>query len=208
MSQINIIAKAIELIPVDDLAGYPGNARVHPSDQIALLCGMIQEYGFTTPLLTDGEGTLIAGHGRLAAAKQLGMFEVPCIRANHLSRAQIKALVVADNKIALGSSWDMGLLKSEIEAIKEMDEALLGLTGFDFQELDDLLQGLLTEESSDKDDEIPKVHFLNVGKHKVEMTPEENNDLVALFSEWSGHHQGYRGLVQHILAAVRNYNGL
>jgi hypothetical protein len=208
MSQINIIAKAIELIPVDDLVGYPGNARVHPSDQIALLCGMIQEYGFTTPLLIDGEGTLIAGHGRLAAAKQLGMFEVPCIRANHLSRAQIKALVVADNKIALGSSWDMGLLKSEIEAIKEMDEALLGLTGFDFQELDDLLQGLLTEESSDKDDEIPKVHFLNVGKHKVEMTPEENNDLVALFSEWSGHHQGYRGLVQHILDAVRAYNGM
>ena len=170
MTPINIIAKSIELIPVDELAGYPGNARVHSSDQIALLCGMIQEYGFTTPLLIDGGGTLIAGHGRLAAARSLGMFEVPCIRASHLSHAQIKALVVADNKIALGSSWNMDLLKAEIEAIKEMDESLLGLTGFDFSELDEILDGILTEEGSNKDGPLPKIHFLSVGGHKVELT--------------------------------------
>jgi hypothetical protein len=208
MKQIHITAQSIEMVPVDDLIEYPGNARKHPSDQIALLCGMIQEYGFTVPLLIDTEGTIIAGHGRLMAARKLGMFDVPCIRAGHLTRAQIKALVIADNKITSNSSWDEGLLKLEMSAIKEMDEALLGLTGFDFQEIDDILDGMLTEESSDKDDEVPKVHFLSVGKHKIELTPEEKNDLVSLFSEWSGHHGSYRGLIQHLVDAVRNYNGI
>ena len=208
MKQIHITAQSIEMVPVDDLIEYPGNARKHPSDQIALLCGMIQEYGFTVPLLIDTEGTIIAGNGRLMAARKLGMFDVPCIRAGHLTRAQIKALVIADNKITSNSSWDEGLLKLEMSAIKEMDEALLGLTGFDFQEIDDILDGMLTEESSDKDDEVPKVHFLSVGKHKIELTPEEKNDLVSLFSEWSGHHGSYRGLIQHLVDAVRNYNGI
>ena len=208
MKQIHITAQSIEMVPVDDLIEYPGNARKHPSDQIALLCGMIQEYGFTVPLLIDTEGTIIAGHGRLMAARKLGMFDVPCIRAGHLTRAQIKALVIADNKITSNSSWDEGLLKLEMSAIKEMDEALLGLTGFDFQEIDDILDGMLTEESSDKDDEVPKVHFLSVWKHKIELTPEEKNDLVSLFSEWSGHHGSYRGLIQHLVDAVRNYNGI
>lgn len=204
-----IVADQIEMVPIGDLLTSKNRIKKHSPDQVAQLAGMMVEFGWTAPVLIDARNEIVAGVGRWMAGKSLGVPFIPCVRTTHLSDAQIRALIIADNKISEKSEWDLDELKIEMGALKEFDEALLGLTGFNFEEIDSILDGILTEESSDKDAaEIPKVHFLNVGKHKVEMTPEENNDLVALFSEWSGHHHGYRGLVQHILSAVRNYNGL
>jgi hypothetical protein len=204
MNEINIIAKSVELVPVSDLVEYPGNARKHSMDQIASLCGLIAEYGFTTPLLIDKDGMLISGHGRLLAAKSLGMFDVPCIRATHLSRAQIKALVIADNRIAELSSWDENVLRAELADLKDLDESLLGMTAFDFDEIDKFLNGALTDDA-DNGPELPAVKFLSVGGHKIELTPEENADLSDIFSAWTKHHGSHKGLVQHVIDAIRNY---
>lgn len=201
-----IVADQIETIPVDDLRATKNRIKIHSADQIAQLAGLMREFGFTVPLLVDGSNEIIAGRGRWLAAKSLGMPMVPCVRTTHLSDAQIRALIISDNRINQ-SEWDLPELKIELGALREFDETLLGLSSFTFEEIDEILEGALTEETSDKDaEEIPKVHFLNVGKHKIELTVEERNDLVELFSAWSKHHQGYRGLVQHILDAVRNYS--
>lgn len=104
----------IERVKVSDLRGYERNARTHPKKQIEQLCRAIAEFGFTNPILIDGSGMIIAGHGRLVAAKQLGLDEVPCIRLGHLSDKQVRALVLADNRIAEGSGWDQKLLKAEL----------------------------------------------------------------------------------------------
>ena len=206
--EILIVADQIERIAVDDLKTNKNRIKIHSSDQIAKLAGLIVEFGFTIPILVDGSNEIIAGRGRWLAAKSLGMPVVPCVRTSHLNDHQIRALILSDNRVAEDSAWDMPELKIELGALREFDEALLGLSSFSFEEIDSILDGILTEQSSDKDDPLPKIHFLSVGKHKIELTPEENNDLVALFSEWSGHHHSYRGLVQHLLSSVRNYNGI
>jgi ParB-like chromosome segregation protein Spo0J len=201
-----IVADQIEMVPIEDLRCGRNRVKVHSADQIAQLAGMMVEFGWTVPILIDNHNEIVAGRGRWLAGKQVGVTHCPCVRTTHLSHEQVRALIIADNKIS-ESPWDLPELKIEMGALKEFDEALLGLTGFDFEEIDEILEGALTDETSDKDaEEIPKVHFLNVGKHKVEMTVDEHNDLVELFSAWSKHHQGYRGLVQHILDAVRNYS--
>jgi hypothetical protein len=204
--EILIVADQIERIAVDDLKTNKNRIKIHSSDQIAKLAGLIIEFGFTVPLLVDGSNEIIAGRGRWLAAKSLGMPVVPCVRTTHLNDHQIRALILSDNRVAEDSVWDMPELKIELGALREFDEALLGLSSFSFEEIDDILDGILTEQSSDKDDPLPPVKFLNLGKHKIELSVDEHRDLNALFSEWAGHHQGYRGLVQHILDAVRAYN--
>lgn len=192
------------MVPIDDLKTTKNKVKIHSSDQIATLAGMIVEFGFGVPLLVGKDNEIIAGRGRWLAGKSLGLKELPCVRVTHLSDMQVRALMLADNRVAI-SPWDMPELKMELNALKEFDETLLGLTGFDFSELDQILQGILTEESSDKDDPLPKVHFLSVGGHKVELTAEEKNDLSSIFSAWSKHHEGYRGLARSIIDAARSY---
>lgn len=123
----------IELVGVEDLRGYERNARTHPKKQIELLCRAITEFGFTNPILVDGSGMIIAGHGRLIAAKQLGMDEVPCIRLGHLSDEQVRALILADNRIAEGSGWNMELLKAELADLRDFGFDV-ELTGFDLED--------------------------------------------------------------------------
>lgn len=128
----------------------PRNARTHPKRQIEQIIASITAFGFTNPILTDPEGRLIAGHGRLLAAKQMGLSEVPVIELAGLSEAQKKALRLADNKIALGAGWDMEILKLELADLSlpefEMD---LALTGFSSGEIDVVLG-----ESIDPDDDV------------------------------------------------------
>lgn len=126
----------IQYAPVSELIPRITNARLHSEAQVAQIAGSIRAFGFVNPVLIDGEGTVIAGHGRLQAAQLLGLGEVPTIELPHLSPAQIRALVIADNKLALNASWDEEMLSAELQAIDE--EGLTDLTGFSGAELDKL----------------------------------------------------------------------
>ena len=103
---------------IEDLIPYARNARTHSDDQVARIAGSIKEFGWTNPILVDGENGIIAGHGRLAAARKLGMSEVPVIELDGLSDVQKRAYIIADNKMALDAGWDDELLKIEFEDLK------------------------------------------------------------------------------------------
>ncbi len=109
------------MVPVDSLIPYARNARTHSEEQIAQIAASIREFGWTNPILTDGEKGVIAGHGRLAAARKLALSEVPVIELGHLSPEQKKAYILADNRIALNSGWDEELLKLELQELQGVD---------------------------------------------------------------------------------------
>jgi DNA modification methylase len=133
--------------PLASLTPYAGNPRTHSEEQIAQIAASIAEFGFTNPILADGEGVIIAGHGRLLAAQRLGLEKVPVITLGHLTEAQRRALVIADNKIAENAGWDEELLRAELRALEDMDFDL-ELTGFSDVELDELLADLDEEDGS------------------------------------------------------------
>jgi ParB-like chromosome segregation protein Spo0J len=120
----------IEQVAVADLIPYASNSRTHSDAQIAQIAASIREFGWTNPILIDGDNGLIAGHGRLLAARKLGMEIIPAIVLDHLTKAQQRALVIADNQLALNAGWDMELLKAEIEDLK-LEDFDLALLGFD-----------------------------------------------------------------------------
>lgn len=131
----------IEMMPTGRLVPYIRNARTHSADQVAQIAASIAEFGFTNPILIGEDGVIIAGHGRLQAARSLGLAEVPVIVLDHLSEVQRRALVIADNRIAEHAGWDEQLLAAEIAALR--DEAFdLDVIGFSEDELHDLLDGL------------------------------------------------------------------
>ncbi len=136
--------------PVDSLTPDPRNARTHPKRQLDQITASIREFGFTNPILIDPDGKVIAGHGRLLAAKQIGMDDVPTITLAGLSDAQKRALRLADNKIALNAGWDTDLLKLELSDLATLEVDFdLSLTGFSTGEIDVILEG-----AADPDDEI------------------------------------------------------
>lgn len=145
----------VEYRPLDALVPYANNARTHSDEQIAQIAASIAEFGFVNPVLVDERGIIIAGHGRLAAARLLGMSEVPVIELAHLSETQRKALIIADNRIALNAGWDDELLKLELETLKAEDFDI-DILGFDPTEIDDLLFGDDEDESGD-DEAVPEV---------------------------------------------------
>lgn len=128
----------IEHLPVASLTPYARNARTHSDEQVAQIAASIQEFGFTNPVLIDGNGGVIAGHGRVMAASRLSLEHVPCIRLSHLSDAQKRAYVIADNQIALNAGWNDELLRAEIEGLK-LDGFNLDLLGFEDDVLADIL---------------------------------------------------------------------
>ena len=131
-------AQQVEQIPVSDLIPYARNARTHSEQQVAQIAGSIQEFGFCNPVLIDGQNSIIAGHGRVLAAGRLKLDTVPCIRLTHLSDAQRRAYILADNRIALNSGWDTEMLANELSDL-HADDLDLGLLGFDALELEKLL---------------------------------------------------------------------
>ena len=143
----------IEYVEVEKLIPYARNSRTHSDEQVAQICGSIKEFGFTNPVLIDGEGVIIAGHGRTIAAQRLNMKEVPCLRLDYLTEAQKKAYVIADNKLALNAGWDDEMLALELGDLKELDFDL-SLTGFDDDELNKLLAEAVNEGLVDED-EVP-----------------------------------------------------
>jgi hypothetical protein len=124
---------------VDDLIPYVNNSRTHSEEQVTQVASSIKEFGFTNPILIDEDCGIIAGHGRLMAAKKLSMDEVPCIELTGLTEAQKKAYVIADNQLALNSGWDLDMLKVEIEGLNELDFNI-DLLGFDDEFLDGLME--------------------------------------------------------------------
>lgn len=127
----------IEYVSIDTLIPYANNSRTHSDAQVAQIAASIKEFGWTNPILIDGSKGIIAGHGRLLAARKLGYTEVPTIELSDLTEAQKKAYVIADNKLALNAGWDEEILKVEIEALKELnfDVDLLGFNSKELQEL-------------------------------------------------------------------------
>lgn len=170
---------------VDELIPYINNARTHNDEQVSQICASINEYGFTNPILIDENNSIIAGHGRLLAAKKLKMKEVPCIVLCGLTEAQKKAYIIADNKLALNAGWNDELLKIEFENLKELDFDL-NLTGFSADEIDEILDNIEDDKEIQEDDfdgelpEEPKAKLGDIyklGNHRLmcgDSTKEED----------------------------------
>src|SRR5258708_4919375 len=133
------MARRIELWPIDRLRPYERNARTHSDEQIAQIAASILEFGFTNPILVDSRDGILAGHGRLLAARKLKLAEVPVIVLDHLTEVQRRAYVLADNKLAENAGWNEGLLSAELAAL-DADGFNLDLVGFSDEELADLLE--------------------------------------------------------------------
>ena len=145
----------IVLRSVEDLIPYVNNSRKHSDEQVAQIAASIKEFGWTNPILVDGDKGIIAGHGRLMAARNLKMKEVPTIELNHLNDTQRKALIIADNKLALNADWDNELLTIELNELLA-DGFALDLLGFSVDEIQALLEPEVVEGLTDED-AVPEV---------------------------------------------------
>lgn len=169
-----ITTTQMQLVDINKLVPYVNNARTHSPEQITKLRSSLREFGFVNPVLIDREFNVLAGHGRLAAAKEEGIKEVPCVFVEHLSEAQKKAYILADNKLALDAGWDDELLKVEMESLQEMGFDI-GMTGFDEMEIADLFETDTEgeEDNFDVDAELEKPCFSktgdvwHIGRHTV-----------------------------------------
>lgn len=174
----------IERRLITSLIPYARNARTHTELQIAQIAASIQEFGWTNPILVGSDNVIIAGHARLLAAQKLGMAEVPVIVLGRLTPAQRKALVLADNKLALNAGWDEELLRLELEELHSLDFDL-DLTGFDSIELDALLRDPMAEELVDQAPPVPEVATTQsgdlwlLGPHRVLCDDATSPDAVA-----------------------------
>ncbi len=154
----------MKLVPIGKLVPYVNNARTHSPEQINKLRSSLREFGFINPVIIDRDFGVIAGHGRILAAKEEGIAEVPCVFADHLTEAQKKAYIIADNRMAMDAGWDEELLRVEIEALQAEDFDL-GLTGFDEKELASLFDSddEAEEDDFDVDEELQKPCFSKTG---------------------------------------------
>ena len=150
------MAQNIELWEVDKLNPYAKNSRTHSDLQVAQIAASITEFGFTNPILVDGDNGIIAGHGRLMAAQRLDLKQVPVIPLTHLTEKQKKAYIIADNKLAENAGWDMEILAGELNELME-DNFNLHLTGFDDDEIDKIFDGIDSDDNDNEDNvtEIP-----------------------------------------------------
>jgi DNA modification methylase len=151
---------AVEYRAVGDLIPYARNARTHSAAQVALIAGSIREYGFTNPVLVDGGSGIIAGHGRVLAARKLGLATVPVIELAHLTPAQKRAYILADNKLAEQAGWDKDLLALEVGELTDLGLDLASI-GFDAGEIDALLRH---GEADPREEEVPPVPEVPVSR--------------------------------------------
>ena len=154
----------MQLVSIEKLVPYVNNARTHSPEQINKLRSSLREFGFINPVIIDRDFGVIAGHGRILAAKEEGIAEVPCVFADHLTEAQKKAYIIADNRMAMDAGWDEELLRVEIEAL-QAEAFNLSLTGFDDKELSDLFKddADVQEDDFDVDAELEKPTFSKTG---------------------------------------------
>ena len=148
----------IRYVAPGDLKPYPKNARTHSKKQIRQIAGSIETFGWTNPVLIDAEGGIIAGHGRVEAAKLLGLDRVPTLLIDHLSEAQKRAYILADNKLAANAGWDSEILAHELQGLLDLDlDFDVTITGFETPEIDILIGELNNEDEEDPDDDIPPI---------------------------------------------------
>ena len=166
----------MKMVETSKLIPYVNNARTHSQEQVNKLRGSLREFGFINPVIIDSDFNVIAGHGRLMAAKEEGIEEVPCVLVDYLTEAQKKAYILADNRYAQDAGWDEELLRLEIESLEGMDFDV-SLTGFDDQEIADLFAGGESTGAEDDDfdlsDALEKAAFVErgdvwvVGRHRL-----------------------------------------
>jgi ParB-like chromosome segregation protein Spo0J len=149
------LAERIELWPIDGLRPYERNPRTHSEAQVDQIAASMVEFGWTNPVLVDEQGGILAGHGRLLAARKLGLAEVPVIRFEHLSEAQKRAYLIADNQLTLNSGWDDDLLSAELAWLRD-ERFDLDLIGFDASELERLLALADGDAPAEAEDEVPE----------------------------------------------------
>ncbi|WP_240097627.1 site-specific DNA-methyltransferase [Thermomonas flagellata] len=187
-------ALQVEYRPLQTLIPYARNPRTHSEAQVAKIAASIVEFGFTNPILVDGDNGIIAGHGRLAAARRLGLEQVPVIELAHLTPAQKRALVLADNRLALDAGWDEELLALELAELSDAGYDL-ALTGFEGAEIEALLADATVDaepepeaEAPDAADEVPETPTVPVaragdiwvlGKHRLICGDATDRDVVA-----------------------------
>ena len=140
----------IKTVSVEKLIPYVKNSRTHSDGQVAQIAASIKEFGWTNPILVDGESGVIAGHGRLLAARKLGQKEVPVIELAHMTESQKRAYVIADNQLAMNAGWDTTLLSLELADLKEQGFEM-DVLGFDPKELDNLLEPEQVDGLTDED---------------------------------------------------------
>jgi DNA modification methylase len=143
------------MVSIGQLLPYARNARTHDDAQVAQIAASIKEFGFNNPILIADDQSIVAGHGRLAAARKLGLTEVPVVRLSHLSDTQRKAYILADNRLALNAGWDNDLLKLELQEL-EIEGVDLEMLGFSKEELDGLLNSLEPTEGLTDEDAVPE----------------------------------------------------
>lgn len=180
-----------QLVATDKLIPYVNNARTHSPEQIKKLRSSLREFGFVNPVIIDREYNVIAGHGRLMAAKEEGITEVPCVYVDHLTDAQKKAYILADNRMAMDAGWDEELLAVEMQELQDLGYDL-AMTGFDEKELADLFSDGTDSDAKDDDFDLTaaleKASFVEcgdvwtVGRHRLmcgdATSPEDVNTLM------------------------------
>jgi len=188
---------------VNELIPYINNSRTHSDAQVAQIAASIREFGWTNPILIDGENGIIAGHGRLKAAMLLNMEEVPVIELSHLSETQKKAYIIADNKLAMNAGWDMELLKLEISELEDKDFNI-DLLGFDPSELqlDEPDYSVLDDEDIEK-----QLDDMAQGVRKaiqIEFEPDHYDEAVQLVKYWREQHAYVGYMIMDFLRKEKN----
>ena len=178
--------KEMKLVKLEKLIPYVNNARTHSPEQISKLRSSLREFGFINPVIIDKDFNIIAGHGRVLAAKAEGIDEVPCVLVDYLTEAQKKAYIIADNRMAMDAGWDEELLKVELEALEGADFDL-ALTGFDEDEIVDFFKEDKTDVEDDDYDltkALEEASFVEkgdvwiVGRHRLACGDATNPDDV------------------------------
>jgi ParB-like chromosome segregation protein Spo0J len=190
------VAKNIVQQRTDVLLPYARNSRTHSDEQVSQIAASIREFGFTNPVLVDSDNGIVAGHGRVMAAKQLGLTEVPTINVGWMTEGQRRAYVIADNQLALNAGWDNSVLAQEVAWLQDQqfDTNLLGFNA-------DFLDGLLAEEAATDEgltdqDDAPAVQADPItrlgdvwvmGKHRLMCGDSTSMDSVATLAQGGGH---------------------
>ena len=181
----------MQLVPIGKLVPYVNNARTHSKEQITKLRSSLREFGFVNPVIIDREFNVIAGHGRILAAKEENIEQVPCVFVDYLTEAQKKAYILADNRFALDAGWDEDMLRVEMEALQDMDFDI-SLTGFDEAEIADLFaadDNEAQEDDFDEDAALQAEPFVKagdlwiLGRHRLLCADSTNTEDVKLLMD-------------------------